>query len=132
MSMTFVYEDVGPSIKRVRINWTSDAGGAAAGTLKKITGRLLKGVTKPTDGPTDNYDITLTDEQGVDVLGNCDSSLMNRDTANAEESNFLLKNSTPAGVGAFPSVCNVLSVAVANAGNAKSGLCVLYIDGFFE
>jgi len=49
-----------------------------------ITGKyLLKATTNPgATAPTDNYDITLTDADGVDLMG---GTLANRDTANSEE-----------------------------------------------
>lgn len=48
-----------------------------------INAYIKKVVTDPGDGvpPTDNYDITLTDSNGLDVMG---GKLANRDTANTE------------------------------------------------
>ena len=46
-SMTFTYDETGP-IKKIKIDWLSDSSaGTASGTTKKISGRLLKGVTDP-------------------------------------------------------------------------------------
>lgn len=44
---------------------------------------LVKVTTNPgTTAPTDNYDITITDANGVDIMG---GTLANRDTSNSEE-----------------------------------------------
>src|SRR5690349_5578905 len=104
-SFTFTYEEVNVGLgqhcnaKVVIANWTSVASGNASGTARKISGLLVRAVTVPGAGgaaPTDNYDITITDEQSVDVLANCKVGLSNRDTANTEETFFqILNNDTP-------------------------------------
>lgn len=127
-SMTIQYDDRGP-IRKIIADWVSDdATGAVSGTTKKITGTLLKGVTDP-DGdaaPTDDYDIVVTDEEGANVLGQCEDDLADRDTANIEVVQFLLANGAPAGVAAHPVVADKLTIAVSNAGNAKEGRLILY------
>ena len=51
-------------------------------STQDMTGLLVGAQTNPgTTGPTDDYDITLTDDQGEDVFG---TALNNRDTANTE------------------------------------------------
>ncbi len=129
-TMTFTYDDEG-AIKKILVSWTSDSSGDATGTTKKIIGSLLKGVTDPdgTDAPTDNYDITIKDAtHKVDVLGECQDDLVDRDTANNEAVHFFLLNydSTPVGVAAFPVVADQLDIAVAAAGNAKKGQIIIY------
>lgn len=130
-SMTFTYDDLG-AIRKIIVDWTSDsATGAVTGTTEKITGTLIKGVTDPgATAPTDNYDIAITDEEGVDVLTSCvaASTLANRDTANSEEVYFFLKNAdgTPLSMAAFPVVCDQLTIAITNAGNSKVGQLILY------
>lgn len=120
-SMTFTYDDAA-AIKKIIVAWTSAAGGGVAGTTKKITGSLIKGVTDP-DGtavPTDDYDIVITDPEGVNVLGNAQDDLVDRDTANTEEVYFELTT-----VG-YPVVCDKLTITVAAAGDTKSGQLILY------
>lgn len=73
-------------IRRVSFTCTADAAAATypATTLThKIDGKLLKLVTNPgAVQPTDNYDITITDQNGIDVLQGVGA---NRDTLNSEE-----------------------------------------------
>lgn len=135
-SMTFSYDDGADyagernSIRKVIVDWVSDdSTGAVSGTSAKIVGTLVKAVTDPgTAAPTDDYDITITDEEGVDVLTNVQSSLANRDTANSEEVYFLVKDAagTPLAQSVHPVVCDKLTFAVANAGNSKTGQIQLY------
>lgn len=118
------------SIRTVRIAWTSDdTTGAVTATTRKIAGRLIKAVTDPgATAPTDDYDITITDEDSVDVLARCTTGLGNRDTANTEEVYFTVLNtdSIPLSTSIAPVVCSKLTVAVTNAGNSKQGTIILY------
>lgn len=130
--------------RRVTCAWTSDASGNAGdtvannatspGTLPKMCGRLIKAVTVPAGGgsaPTDNYDIAITDEASVDVLAQSQNTIQNRDTANTEEVYFLINTNntlTPIGLPVAPIIVNVLTVTVSNAGNAKSGTIILYVE----
>lgn len=119
-------------IRRITIDWTSDSSdGHCTVALEKISGHLIKAVTNPgATAPTDNYDIAITDDESFDVLTNCiaASTLANRDTTNTEEVYFFLKNAdaSPLSMAAFPVVCDVLTVAITNAGNSKVGKLILY------
>jgi hypothetical protein len=132
-AMTFTYDDgvdgrgtVG-RIRKVIVDWTSDdTTGAVSGTTRKIVGELIKGVTDPSaTAPTDNYDITITDPEGTDVLAASLSKLTDRDTANTEVAYFGLTDGT-VNTSAFPVVCDELTISVANAGNSKLGQLILY------
>ena len=137
-SMTFTYDDgidragAYGGIRKVLVDWTSDsATGAVTGTTDKIVGALIKGVTDPGSvAPTDNYDIVITDEEGVDVLGSCVAAgrLADRDTATSEERYFFVENAdaAPLAMGVHPVVCDKLTIAVTNAGNSKTGQLILY------
>lgn len=133
-AMTFTYDKLGP-IKKIIVDWTSDdTTGAVSGTTAKVTGELIKGVTDPgSAAPTDDYDIVLTDEEGVDVLGQCiaASQLINRDTANSEQNYFFVlnKDASPLSMAAFPVVADKLTVSITNAGNSKTGQLILYVRG---
>ncbi len=107
-------------IHKIKWTWTSTAGGAAdlitAGTY---AGRVVALVTIPAaagSAPTDNYDITITDAEGFDVM---QAAGANRDTANTEQ--------------AVPTAESVafgpLTLNIANAGSAKGGVAILYIQG---
>lgn len=135
MAMTFTYDDGHDRksqhgmIRKITATWTSDGSGDAAATTDKIVGYLLKGVTIPSGAaaPTDNYDITITDSDSLNVLGNCADDLIDRDTANTEEVHFLISDGT-AGISSHPPVCSPLTVTVANAGDTKAGTIVLYYE----
>lgn len=71
-------------------SWTADDTDGSVPTasisdtfLDKIRGMYItEGRTNPgSTAPTDNYDITITDEDGIDIMG---GSLTNRDEANSE------------------------------------------------
>src|SRR5688500_2099008 len=76
-STTVTYDngDLGPSIgghgsiRKVLISFTTDdTTGSVACTLEKISGELIKTVTDPgSAAPTANWDVVLTDEEGVDL-----------------------------------------------------------------
>lgn len=136
-SMTFTYDETGSPVRgaicKMIVEWVSDgaadpAPGESAGTSKKISGRLIKGVTVPGAGglaPTDDYDIVITDADGVDVLGNCSDDLIDRDTANTEEMYFLANDGATT-VAQHPAVCSALTVTVTAAGNDNAGTLYLY------
>ncbi|MAH50246.1 hypothetical protein CMI37_30780 [Candidatus Pacearchaeota archaeon] len=128
MAMTFTYDDRG-SVKTITATWTSDGSGDAAATTKRVYGTLIKGVTNPSaTAPTANYDIVVTDEQSLDVLGQSQDDLMNRHTSSTEQAYFFLLDyaGTPLAQSAFPPVADKLTVTVSNAGDTKSGVLVLY------
>lgn len=121
-------------IRKVLIEFTTDdTTGSVTCTTRKIVGELIKIVTDPgSAAPTDNWDVVLTDEEGVDLSVNMDdaaiAALIARDTANTEET-YLCLFDTAAGtsrVAAFPVVCDKLTVTVNNAGNSKTGQIILY------
>lgn len=103
---------------KIQWSWTSTAGGAAdLITTKSYYGEVLALVTNPdATAPTDDYDITITDADGYDVMQGAGA---NRDTANTET--------------AVPTAKSVafgkLTLNVTNAGSAKVGVATLYIQG---
>ena len=107
------------SVKKILFDWISDASGDAdAQTTKAYNGKILAVVTDPddTDAPTDNYDVTVTDQDGIDVLNGAGA---NRDTANTEQ----VTDESLLGVVAN----DRLTVNVSNAGNANAGKVYVYI-----
>ncbi len=117
-TVTVAEERLG-GLKKITWAWTSTAGGAASEvTTYPYTGSIERMVTVPAaagGAPTDDYDITITDEDGVDVLSGAGS---NRDTANTEQV-------AAANLGAVAN--DKLTLNVSNAGNAKSGTVILYV-----
>lgn len=127
--MTFTYHDLG-TIRKVIADWTSDdATGAVSGVTKKIIGTLVKAVTNPgAAAPTDNYDIAITDEDGMDVLAACQKTLVDRDTVTTEQVYFLVLDyaGVPLAQSIHPIVYDALTIAVTAAGNSKTGRLILY------
>ena len=115
-TVTITEETIGV-VKKVRFAWTVDAAGDATGTtVGAYNGKIEVLVTDPGAGPpTDNYDIVVTDEDGYDTLAGAGA---NRDTATTET---VLASTL--GVVAN----DKLTLTVAAAGNATSGVVVVYI-----
>jgi hypothetical protein len=111
-----VTESTFSPIKKIKWSWTSDASGNADKiTVEAYYGQVIALVTDPgATAPTDNYDITITDVEGYDVMQGAGA---NRDTANTET--------------AVPTATSVahgtLTLNVSNAGDSKQGVAVLYI-----
>lgn len=117
-SVTFTETRLG-SVKKIKAAWVSDdSDGSASGETEfAYDGKveLLTTVPDGTAAPTDNYDVTLVDEDGVDVLAGAGA---NRDTSAAEQ---VVSSS----LGAVAS--SKLTLAIANAGNSKEGTVYVYI-----
>lgn len=125
--MTLSYEEatdretsIGSPVSIITYSFTSDGSGDATEQTKKVSGIVKRAVTNPdnTDTPTAGWDLTIEDEDGVDVL--CGNGA-DRDAGG-----------TGASEQAFPcpgniAVASKLTFKVANAGNAKKGVVKLYI-----
>ena len=138
-SITYDNGDLGASIggrgsiRKVLISFTTDdTTGSVACTTEKISGELIKIVTDPgATAPTDNWDVVLTDEEGVDLSVHMDdvaiAALIARDTSNSEETYLPLEDTAGTGrIANWPVVCDKLTVTVNNAGNSKTGQIILY------
>jgi hypothetical protein len=108
--------EFGGSVKVHRIEWTSSAGGAATQAVH-IDGEILRVVTVPGAGglaPDADYDITFVDEDSFDIMA---GGLADRHTSNSE-----------AVVPAARVVhYGVVTVTIANAGNANAGVVKVYV-----
>jgi len=91
VTVTSAYAPAG-GVTKVTFSWIANAAGAAtipatsSSTEWPVTGRNVGCIafvdTNPgSTAPTDNYDITLTNADGLDIMG---GSLANRDTADTE------------------------------------------------
>ena len=113
-----VEESFFEGVAKIKWTWTSATGGAASlATVGSYYGEVLALVTDPgATAPTDNYDITITDADGYDVMQGAGA---NRDTANTET--------------AVPTAKSVafgkLTLTIAAAGDEKVGATTLYILG---
>jgi hypothetical protein len=121
------------SIRKVLIDFVTDsATGSVAVTLDKISGELIKIVTDPgSAAPDANWDVVLTDEEGVDLSVHMDdvaiAALIARHTTSTLETYLPLEDTAGTGrVAAWPVICDKLTVTVNNAGNSKTGQIILY------
>ena len=111
------------NVRRAILSWTSDGSGNAGGTVA-VNGTILRVTFVPdaVAAPTAGYDVTLTDEGGIDVL----------DGSGADLGATTPKTVTPVldasdGLTKLPiCVADTLTLAVANAGNAKAGRVIIY------
>lgn len=108
------------TVKRILWDWLSTAGGAAdLVTTKAYDGLIERAVFIPDGGgaqPTNLYDVTVTDPDGVDVLAGLGADLSNAATVVKTHANGLTAVSG-----------QVLTLNVTNAGNAKGGQVILYL-----
>lgn len=114
-------------ISKVVISWTGDsADGSVPQTDIDITNLIGRycclGVTDPgSTAPTDNYDIEILDEYGVDIFG---GSLKTRDTANSEQVLPVI------GTAMAPRLCadTWTFKLTNNSVNSATGKCVLFFE----
>lgn len=108
------------SPKKITFSWTSsDDTGAVSGTTtaEAHDGQILTCVTVPGSGdeePTVNYDVTLLDEAGCDVLAGQGANRSNVTTEYITASMGCVAN-------------DKLELRVANAGNSKTGTVVVFL-----
>jgi len=83
-SVTSKKDKHGNKVNTYTMSWTGDvSSGLVPQTASPVfNGWIFMVVTNPGSAPTDNYDITLTDAAGVDIV---DGNLANRDAANTEQ-----------------------------------------------
>lgn len=95
---------------------TNTTGNISATTTKSFSGVLLRAVTVPSGGnpPEANYDVTVTDADGFDVLGGGGA---NRHTSNTEAITS----------GLLPIAHSTLTLNVTHSGAAGAGDVYLYL-----
>lgn len=114
--------DPRPYLEIITITWTADSAAATVPSTDipgMVYGVLQRIVTNPgATAPTDNYDITITDSDGFDVLGGVGA---NRDTTTTEEAEILM-------VSMPRIVANTLTFNLSgNSVNSALGTCKLYV-----
>ncbi len=108
-----VQGDKSARIVKSTMTWTSSDTGAATGTAY-IDGAIVRVVTNPGGtAPTDDYDLTIIDSDGVDLLA---GEGANRDTSTSEQ---IFPTNTPFHNG-------IVTVTIANAGDTKDGVVSIY------
>ena len=116
-----ITEDRAQSVKTVVFDWLCDSAGAVSGTTTtyRYDGRLLYYVADPDAGgtqPSDNYDVTLVDDDGYDLLNGLGANMSN--AANTYKDQF-------DGLGAVGN--STLQLVVANGGDEKGGIVKVWI-----
>ena len=105
--------------------WVTDSSGnfTATATTQEINGMVLMAehVPSATAIPTDQYDVVLNNDQGIDVFGGALGNLSN--TTAGETMPLLNGNYT-----AIP-VMGTLTFDVTNAGNSKAGTIRIHYLG---
>ena len=108
----------------MKFAWTTVATGSFTTTTSNmpVDGYIVMIETVPssTAAPTDDYDITLNNDDGYEVTG---GNLANRDTANTEVVMPLLNSE----IVRFPNF-GALTLAITNAGANKSGVVNVYYE----
>lgn len=120
MAGTVTQTPSGGNIQLLKFDWLSDGSGdvSATSSTGKYTGCILSVLLVPdgsTTTPSDQYDITLTDSNSIDLLSGQGANLSNV--------NNVLVNS-----GLLPLVHDTISLTVAHAGSAKGGLVYIWIE----
>jgi hypothetical protein len=116
----------GKNVGKVIIDWVSDSAAGSVSQLsdKPIFGEILRITTNPgATAPSDDYDITILDEDGVDVAL---ATLGNRDTANTETV-YPSVTTTGTKTDVLMSVAGRITLTIANAGNSKTGRVTIYL-----
>jgi len=100
--------------------FTTDGSGDASEESETILGRVKRAVTNPdnTNTPTAGWDLTITDEDGVDIL--CGNGA-DRDAGGSKVSEQAFP--CPAEI----AVASKLTFKVANGGGTNKGVVKLYI-----
>lgn len=112
----------------VTYTWTADASdGSVPATAAQFPygGYIVRVVTNPgTNAPSDNYDLTLTDADGVDVVG---GALANRDTSNTE-SVVPIVDSVNSIYGGSLVAGSITMNLTNNSVNSAGGTLVIYVE----
>ena len=120
-AVTTITEKVFGTVKMITFEFTSGegayAGAASAATTKAYDGEILQVMTDPgSTAPSDNWDLTITDPDSIDLLkGNG----ADRDTATTE---YIVGSTT-----SMLPASGLLTFNVTNAGDQKTGTVYVWI-----
>ena len=111
-------------VKKLSMTWLADGSGDVSVTpsVKSYTGIIERAIFIPDAGgtqPLDNYDVTLLDSDGIDVL------IANGTGTNLNNALTIQKDNVSDGLGAI--VATTLSLVVENAGADNGGKVIVYI-----
>src|SRR6185369_12075552 len=121
-STTVIHQTLG-HVRKIVVDFVADAAdGTVPDTILPVfEGRIMELTTNPgAVAPTDNYDLVVTDDQGVDKLQGLGA---NRDTANTESLTVVYSGST---IHPVVSRADVLTLSLANnAVHSATGRIIL-------
>ena len=109
-------------IRKYVIAWTCTAGGVVSEATNVILSGVIERVNFVPDAidvPTDQYTLTLADADGIDVLIGVGAQGLSSTTAST---------TIPLIAGNKIAIDDVLTLAVAGAGNAKKGTVSIYLS----
>lgn len=121
------YRQNGSDVVKHTFEWESDVdGNATLASGLAVSGRIERVVFDPGPvAPTADYDATLTDENGIDVLGGQGANLHTTNSSSVCPG-VPLKDGTTTSV--VPVVVDgILTLNVSAAGDTKSGKVVVYV-----
>jgi len=129
MAMTFEYIESYGVYKTIKATFETSGAGAASGTTKAISGRIVCVTTIPgAAAPSVGWDVTIADHNGLSIFAQCPTAVITamgaRSNAAADlEYFFLLPTGTVANVEMprHPTVNGPLTIGVANGGDTKNG-----------
>lgn len=123
------YRQNGSDVVKHTFDWVSAADGTATvPSTIAVSGAIARVVFDPgSPAPTADYDVTLTDENGIDVLaGQGTNVTLSATVASHVCPGVPLKDGTTTGI-VVPIVDGILTLNVTNAGNSKAGKVVVYV-----
>ncbi len=128
MPWSQAFKENGSDIVKHTFDWLSDGAGIATVLSGlPVTGKIQRVVFVPSASavPTTLYDVTMTDENGIDVLAGQGANL-SETTASSVCPGTALKDGTTVGV-VQTVVDGILTLNVTNAGASKAGQVILYV-----
>ena len=116
-------------VRKLSLVWVSNSSGDVSGTLTDyISGEILRVVFIPgatSLQPSNNYDVTLLDQNCLDVLAGQGANLSDTSTTHVCPG-VPFKDGTTTSTRTI-AVEDKLELRVANGGNAKGGTVILYV-----
>lgn len=112
------------TLNRVDIDWTSDASGNVVCALPLLIGDVARIVFNPDAGddqPDDNYDVTWTDADGLDLMAALGG---NRDETNSEQ---ILPTFTDGTTAHSLMIAGTSTLTILAAGNELGGVIRIYL-----
>ncbi len=127
MAWSQSYRQNGTDIVKHTFDWVSDgSGNATLASTVPVSGVIHRVVFDPgSPAPTASYDVTLTDENGVDVLAGQGADL-SATASSAVCPGVPLKDGTTVNV-APTTVDGILTLNVTNAGSGGAGKVIVYV-----